>query len=106
MHDVSSITTVILMDIHFFQLVIGIVIMSTLVTLWVATIQFLKAMFTPQSPVFFGFNGTRIQMEDEYIIAREADTKTFPTQIASSIENGGTQSSTSAARGHRSTMPR
>ena len=63
-------------------------------------------MFTPQSPVFFGFNGTRIQLEDEYIIEREGDIEIFPTQIASSTENGGTQSSTSAVRGHRSTMPR
>ena len=94
------------MNINFLQLVIGIVIMSTLIALWVATIQFLKAMFTPQSPVFFGFNGTRIQMADEYIIAREGDTQTFPTQFTSSVENDGTPSSTSAVRGHRSTTPR
>ena len=85
---------------------IGIVIMSTLIALWVATIQFLKAMFTPQSPVFFGFNGTRIQMEDEYTIAKEGDTQTFPTNFALSVENGATPSSTSAVRGHPSTMPR
>ena len=41
--------------------------MSALISLWVATTQFLKATFTPKSPVFFTFNGSRIQKVHRYI---------------------------------------
>ena len=79
--------------------------MSTLISLWVATTQFVKATFTPNSPVFFGFDGTRIQMEDEYNTATETNDHTS-ANFASSIENQGAPSTISAVGSHPSTTPR
>lgn len=45
--------------------------MSSLISLWVATTQFLKATFTPKSPAFFTFNGSRMELYDEYIITKD-----------------------------------
>ena len=82
---------------------IGFVIMSALICLWVATTQFLKATFTPRSPVFFTFNGSRIQMLDKYIIA---DKKESSSSYTLSSGDQPSVSDTSVDEIHLSTLSR
>ena len=58
-------------------------IMSALISLWVATTQFLKATFTPKSPAFFSFNGSRIEKYDEYIITKDDENISSPPRFDS-----------------------
>ena len=72
-------------------MLIGLVIMSALITLWVASTQFLKSTFEAnQMPAFFLFNETRTREKDEYIIAKgsgegQHSTVKSPSSVGSHV---------------------
>jgi hypothetical protein len=77
--------------------------MSALISLWVATTQFLKATFTPKSPVFFTFNGSRIEILDEYIVT---DETMHSTRFTKSPGDKVSLSEASVGRKHLSSLTR